>query len=186
VSPARRELPNELDVLRDVSKRFVDAGIPFMLTGSLAMNFYAMPRMTRDIDLVVALTEADVERLVTLLEDDYYVSREAIEEAIKHASSFNLIHRAGIVKVDCFPRKPDPYHITEFGRRRLVALGEFSTYLTTREDLILSKLLWAKESRSEVQLEDVRNLAAGELDEAYVDEWVRRLNVADLWGEVRP
>lgn len=180
-----RELPNELDVLRDVSRRFDDAGIPFMLTGSLAMNFYAVPRMTRDIDLVVAMTQADVERLVKLLESDYYVSRDAVAEAIEHVSSFNLIHRDAVVKIDCFPRKPDPYHVTEFERRQRVSLGEFSTYIATREDLILSKLLWAKESRSEVQLRDVRNLAAGELDEAYVNEWVRRLGVAELWAEVQ-
>lgn len=156
-----------------------------MLTGSLAMNFYAVPRMTRDIDLVLAVTEADVERLRNLLEPDYYVSPDAVEEAIRHASSFNAIHREGIVKIDCFPRKLDPYHVTEFERRQRVDLGEFSTYIATREDLIVSKLLWAKESRSEIQLRDVRNLATGEVDDAYVNQWVRRLGVAELWAEAK-
>jgi hypothetical protein len=30
-----------------------------MLTGSMAMNYYAQPRMTRDIDIVVELTPQD-------------------------------------------------------------------------------------------------------------------------------
>lgn len=45
----------ELDVLRIVSERLAAAGIRYMLTGSYAMAFYATPRMTRDLDLVVEL-----------------------------------------------------------------------------------------------------------------------------------
>jgi hypothetical protein len=45
---------NELDVVRDVSNRLDTAGLEFMLTGSMAMNFYAQPHMTRDIDIVIA------------------------------------------------------------------------------------------------------------------------------------
>lgn len=105
-------LPSELDVLRDVSERLDRAGIPFMLTGSLAMSYYAMPRMTRDIDLVVQLTSPAVGRVATLFANDYYVAREAIAEAVRHNSAFNLIHRASVVKVDCMLRKPDEYHLT--------------------------------------------------------------------------
>ena len=60
------DLPNELDVLRDVSRRFNHAGIAFMLTGSMAMGYYATPRMTRDIDLVVELRASDTDRVVAL------------------------------------------------------------------------------------------------------------------------
>ena len=61
----------ELDILRDVSQRLAGADMAFMLTGSVAMNYYAQPRMTRDIDLVVALTTADAEMVVRLFEADY-------------------------------------------------------------------------------------------------------------------
>jgi hypothetical protein len=179
------DLPNELDVLRDVSVRLDGAGIAYMLTGSMAMNFYALPRMTRDIDFVVAVRAGDAGRLVELFEPDYYVSREAIDEAIQHESSFNLIHHASVVKVDCIPRKADAYHAAEFERRRFVRLGDFSAWIVTREDLLLAKLLWARDSRSEVQLRDVRNLAAGDLDQAYVSAWAERLGVHALWEEVR-
>ncbi len=64
-------IENELDVLRDVSQRLKSAGIEFMMTGSVAMNYYAQPRMTRDIDLVAALGEDDAETLVRLFERDY-------------------------------------------------------------------------------------------------------------------
>jgi len=68
----------ELDVLRDVSQRLGGAGMAFMLTGSVAMNYYAQPRMTRDIDLVVALTPADTDTFVRLFETDYFVDRETV------------------------------------------------------------------------------------------------------------
>lgn len=54
----------ELFALRDVCARLDGAGIDYMLTGSLAMSYYARPRMTRDIDLVIALAASDTERLI--------------------------------------------------------------------------------------------------------------------------
>lgn len=174
-------LPNELDVVRDVSARLDDAGIAFMLTGSLAMNYYAEPRMTRDVDLVVGLREADVARVASLFADGYYVDTDAIAEAVAHYSSFNAIHEASVIKVDCFPRKPDAFHVAEFERRRRVVIGDFETSLVTREDLILSKLLWARTSGSETQLRDVRNLTLAGFDEAYVRAWVARLALSALW-----
>jgi hypothetical protein len=72
-------MQNELDIVRDVSKRLDAAGIGYMLTGSMAMNYYAQPRMTRDIDVVVALRREDAERMVKLFSPDYFVSREAVD-----------------------------------------------------------------------------------------------------------
>ena len=51
--PHSRTMQNELDVIRDIAEKFAQAGIENMLTGSVAMNYYTQPRMTRDIDVVV-------------------------------------------------------------------------------------------------------------------------------------
>ena len=48
-------MTEELAVLKSVTGRLEAAGIPYMMTGSFAANYYAVPRMTRDIDLVVEL-----------------------------------------------------------------------------------------------------------------------------------
>jgi hypothetical protein len=40
-------MSTELDVLADVSRRLDGSGVPFMLTGSFALAFYATTRMTR-------------------------------------------------------------------------------------------------------------------------------------------
>jgi hypothetical protein len=107
---------NELDIVRDVSARLERGGIAYMLTGSMAMNYYAQPRMTRDIDVVVALEPRDVEAVVHLFSPDYYLSREAVSTSIAQESMFNLIHQESIIKVDCIVRKSTPYRQAEFER----------------------------------------------------------------------
>ncbi len=86
-------MQNELDIVRDVSQRLDGAGLAYMLTGSMAMNYYAQPRMTRDIDLVVALAAHDIDTVVRLFHPDYYISREAVTDSIARESPFNLIHQ---------------------------------------------------------------------------------------------
>lgn len=113
----------ELDVLRDVSQRLESAGIAFMLTGSVAMNYYAQPRMTRDIDLVVALAVAQADSFVRLFAADYYVDRLAVANAIVERSMFNLIHNDTIIKVDCILLKSDAYRQEELlGESRFVSV----------------------------------------------------------------
>jgi hypothetical protein len=176
-------MENELDIIRDVSARLERASIPYMLTGSMAMNYYAQPRMTRDIDVVVALQPGDVDTVLDLFHPDYYCSWEAVEAAIKHSSMFNLIHEETLIKVDCIVRKPTEYRLVEFDRRRRIGLTGFEAWMVSKEDLILSKLLWAKDSRSEMQLRDVKNLVATGYDQVYVHSWVERLGLTSVWDE---
>ena len=75
----------ELLALRDLCARLDGAGIAYMLTGSLAMSFYARPRMTRDIDLVIALETAEAQRLTGALGADYHADTHAIAAALRGA-----------------------------------------------------------------------------------------------------
>ncbi len=177
-------MQNELDIVRDVSRRLDAAGIGYMLTGSMAMNYYAQPRMTRDIDVVVALRREDAERVVKLFSPDYYVSREAVDSSIANQSLFNLIHNESVIKVDCIVRKQTDYRLNEFNRRQRIKIQDFETWIVSKEDLILSKLFWAKDSHSEVQLRDVKNLVATGCDRAYIERWTAELGLASLWQEI--
>ena len=80
-----------------------------MLTGSMAMNYYAQPRMTRDIDLVVELASEQIDLLISLFETEYYVDRQAVARAIAERSMFNLIHNETIIKLDCIVLKRNQY-----------------------------------------------------------------------------
>jgi hypothetical protein len=181
------QVSDELDVLKSVAAHLAGAGVPYMVTGSMAANFYAVPRMTRDIDLVIELSERDVDRITRLFQQEFYIDRDMVQQAVRDHAMFNMIHNALVVKVDCVVRKDTDYRREEFARRRAVSIEDQRIFVVAPEDLILSKLDWAKESRSQVQLDDVRNLlrSVQGLDTAYLNRWVDRLGLAALYQEVR-
>lgn len=170
----------ELDVLRIVSERLAAAGIQYMLTGSYAMAFYATPRMTRDLDLVVELGPTDVDRVTNAFRGDFYVDADDVRSAIESQRMFNLMHLASGIKVDLIIRKQAEFRQVEFARRRAVTMGGVKTWIVTAEDLVLSKLVWAKDSGSELQMRDVRSLLGEAIDRNYVEEWARKLAVVEL------
>ena len=67
-------MTEELDVLRIISERLRAADVPFMLTGSFALGYYGKPRMTRDLDFVVALMERHVDVLVSAFSMETFIS----------------------------------------------------------------------------------------------------------------
>jgi hypothetical protein len=179
-------MQNEIEIVRDVSTRLDRGGLLYMLTGSMAMNYYAQPRMTRDIDVVVTLHLKDTETVVRLFTPDYYVSRDAVAQSIAQESLFNLIHQESVIKVDCIVRKNNPYRRAEFERRQRVSIEDFSVWIVSKEDLIISKLWWAKDSHSELQLRDVENLAGTGCETAYIERWTNELGLLMLWQECKP
>jgi len=176
----------ELEVLLDVARRLDRARIPYMVTGSIATNFYTVPRMTRDIDIVVELAEEDLARFIPLFESDFYLDPQTVRQAVRTRRMFNLIQNEYVIKIDFIVRKDSPYRRREFSRRRRVAVDHRRLYLVAPEDLILSKLEWARESRSEMQLADVRNLlnSVKPLNRRYMARWAKALGLESLYREV--
>ncbi|MGH7833057.1 MAG: hypothetical protein ACREQK_05395 [Candidatus Binatia bacterium] len=99
---------------------------------------------------------------------------------------FNLIHSRHVVKIDFVVRKNSPYRRREFSRKKRVSIDDQEVYVVAPEDLILSKLEWSKDSRSEVQLTDVRNLlrSVKRLNRRYLARWAKQLGVESLYREV--
>ena len=179
-------MTEELQTLRDITARLEGAGIEYMLTGSVALNCYTQPRMTRDIDLVVAFFLKDAARIEAVLGTDYYVSAEAARDAVLHQSCFNAIHQGSLLKVDFMVRKNEEYRRHEFTRRVRLHVEEFDVWVVSKEDLILSKLDWARDSHSERQLSDVENLIATGCDMEYLRAWSVKLNLTDMLTRVSP
>jgi len=173
-------MADELDVLRIIGERLESAGIPFMLTGSFALGYYGKPRMTRDLDFVVALILQQVDKLVSEFSQDFYIDEDDARNAVKTQRMFNLMHYASGVKVDLIVRKDSEYRQVEFERRKSVELAGISTWITSREDLILSKLIWARDANSELQKRDVRSLLDDSVDWLYLREWAAKLGVTDM------
>ncbi len=99
------------------------------------------------------------------------------------ARPWNVLHMPSLLKIDLIRLKAGEYRRKEFDRRRQVDLAGIPVWIVTAEDLILSKLEWSRDSRSEQQRRDVRMLLGGVLDRAYLDEWARRLDLVELLGE---
>ena len=174
----------ELDILRDVTRKFDQLNIQYMLTGSLAMSYYSQPRMTRDIDLVVNISQTSIKKMETLFVADYYISIDSVIKAIDNEFMFNLIHTESSIKVDCIVRKKEEYRLTEFERRQKIRLTDFDIYIVSKEDLIISKLIWFKDSNSELQKKDIKNLLVSGYDNDYLQRWIVRLNLKKQYEEV--
>ena len=171
----------ETEILKDVVSKLDTAAIPYMLTGSFAMSYYAQPRMTRDIDLVVSIKKENIDILESLFKEDYYVSKQAIIEAVSKTSMFNIIHNQSVIKVDFILRKQDEYRLVEFDRKKKVLFSDFEIFIVSKEDLILSKMIWSKSSNSELQYRDIRNLILADFDKEYVNKWIDKLGLEQTW-----
>ncbi len=179
-------MSDELDTLKFVANRLDQAGIPYMLTGSFAVNLYATPRMTRDIDLVINIPSSRIDKFLFVFQDDFYITREDIQGAVSSHGMFNIIHNDTIIKIDLIIRKDTEYRLTEFERRQQVQIANALIWVVAPEDLIISKLLWAKDSFSEMQFKDIRNLISSlnNLDETYLSNWIEKLELSNVYKKV--
>ncbi len=129
------------NVLKDCTERLEKLGIPYMLTGSMALIHYAMPRNTTDIDIIIELTSNDVENFIKEFEHDYYVPHSRIKDAIYRNRMFNLLNQQTIIKIDCVIRKDDEFNLFAFSKRKKVKYTDyFEVWVISKDDLILSKL----------------------------------------------
>lgn len=176
-----------LNFLSLICTRLESANLQYMVTGSMAFAFYAVPRMTRDIDIIIELPVTDIDKLLSLFESGFYYDKESIVYAIKHQSMFNIIHEQTIIKLDFIVRKNDVYRQIEFSRRIAHDFHGNIIYLVTPEDLILSKLVWARDAQSELQLRDVKQLLSARkvLDFDYLEKWADYLKVSKLLIEAK-
>lgn len=169
-----------------VTERLDALGVVYMLSGSVALNVYAEPRMTRDIDIVVDMIRAHVDPFVAAFDEDCYVDREMVRDAVARRDMFNIIHEEWVMKADFIVRKSTPYRIRELQRRRVIRIEDREVAVVSPEDLLLSKLVWGR-SGSELQRRDVDKLVrhVPSLDWAYVERWAPELRVDAVVRELR-
>jgi len=173
---------SQKDFLTRLAAKLEEAGIPYMISGSLGSSFHGEPRATNDIDMIIDPTLEQLNTFIRMLGERYYVSPEAAQEVFRNRSMFNLIdHQAGW-KADLIIRKDRAYSQEEFRRRKTVNILGIKVYVVSPEDAILSKLEWSKESESELQFRDALGVSVvqwGRLDREYLRKWARELGVED-------
>lgn len=178
-----------IGILRTVVAALDASGVPFMLTGSIAAAAHGAGRATMDVDLVIRATPAQLESVVEALDGPpLYVSRSAAREALATESMFNIVDTETGWKADLIPCKSRPFSQAEFARRRPLELDGLPLWVASVEDVIISKLEWAKLGGSARQLEDVATLlrvTGDDIDRAYLDRWIGELGLRKQWVAVR-
>ena len=180
----------QAELLRYLVDVLEGLGVPYMIGGSQASMYYGEPRLTRDVDVIVALRLGDLPALVARFPaDEFYLDEQSAREAIQARGQFNIIHPASGLKIDVYVNPDTPYDRTRLARRRRLPLvAGLDAYFARPEDVILYKLLYYRQVPSDLHLRDVvgiLHVSGRELDQTYVKEWAQRLGLSDLWERVR-
>ena len=177
-----------VEVTLRVTGAFEKLGVPYLIGGSLASTLHGMVRTTQDSDVIAEMRPEHLQPFVLALQDEFYIDEEMIAESIKHNSSFNIIHRETMFKVDVFIPRPRPFLQAQLARAQRQTFSfetKISAKFASPEDTILSKLEWYRMGGevSDRQWRDILGVLktrAGELDLAYLRKWAAELHVSDL------
>lgn len=152
------------------------------MVGSTAAAAWGVVRTTRDVDLVAVIDRSSAQAVIEqLITSDLYVPTTEAATAIERGGSFNVLHPATGGKVDIFAASvDDAFTRSRLDRRVRAEVLGVPTFVATPEDVILAKLRWRLESRSEVQWRDCVEIAATQpLDHGYLWRWADELGVSE-------
>lgn len=176
----------------EVVERLVDVldnlGIAYAIGGSMASSAYGTMRFTQDADIVVQPFSHVANRFHDSVQDDFYISREAMWQALSAHGSFNVIHFETSFKIDIFVQGPDEFEQGLLARRRRAKLSDASgrdLNVVSPEDIVLLKLRWFRESdyASENQWNDILGVLAVQgksLDFEYLRDSAKKLGLEEL------
>jgi hypothetical protein len=166
-----------LELLQRVCKSLDDSKIPYMVSDSIALNIYAIPRMTRDIDIVIELSETRIDEFTNLFPNSYF-NKDVIKDEIKRKGRFNIIdHQTGF-KIDFMLRKETEYFKLAFQQRRRIKELDTELWVISLNDLIIAKIIWIQQYKSERQIFDIENLLLNpNTDLKYIRNWCNKLNL---------
>jgi len=188
-----------LDILQTLER----LDIPYVIIGAFAGMSYGMTRLTADVDIVVAMNEAQIEALAAAYPlPRFYADPYQMRESIRLGMMFNIIDATVGRKVDLIPTTMEPGYGFALKRRIRRAIWwrdrAFEAWFARPEDVIVGKLMAWKEGRSFKHEQDIRDiLVAVRLNEEpewtssfdfeYMDRWTARLgqDVVHLWRRLR-
>jgi len=178
------------EFLQKVVEVFEHLQIQYLVTGAIASVAYGEPRLTNDIDIVAAMREEHISGLLEAFPShDFYVSEEAMTDAIQHQGQFNIIHPSSGLKVDVIIRKDSEFDRSRFSRiRRIQPAETYQANFSSPEDVIIKKMEFYKEGGSEKHLRDITGIIkiSGEtLDRDYIAYWAERLGVMEIWDAIQ-
>jgi hypothetical protein len=181
-------LPPAAELYLQFTRRFEQASAKYMVRGSVAAMLYSLPRFTNDIDLIAHLDAAGAVRLPQLFPaDEYYcppteiITSEAIRERRGH---FNILHIASGFKADVYLCGHDPFQKWALDHSHRVELGDSSLVLAPIEYVIVMKLEFFREGKSEKHLRDIRamlEVSPQMIDMARLEQIISERELNEEW-----
>jgi hypothetical protein len=180
-------LEDPIWLIEQLTLIFDSLNIPYYISGSVASSLQGEVRFTEDLDLVIEIQPEQVSPLINVLNQDFYISEVAVNEAVTGiTTSFNVIHLQTTEKADIFVSRNDQFSISKMNRRQLYYTNENqkSFYVSSPEDTILQKLVWFQMSQEQSQKQwrdilGVIKLQGEKLDFDYLALWSKNLGVKD-------
>ena len=175
------------DLLKYLDDTFDALGVPYLVVGSMATIGYGEPRLTNDIDVFVSLTLSQVPALCAAFQSpEYYLSADAVEQAVRQGFQFNILHPASGLKVDVIIATESEFDRSQLARSvQMVAAPGIEATFASPEDVIIKKLEYFKEGKSEKHLRDivgVLKVRGDRIDRVYLNHWIGRFGLETEWA----
>jgi hypothetical protein len=182
----------QLDFLKHAVETLNGLGVAYAIVGSWGSGIYGEPRFTRDIDIVVDLPATSVADFCRAFPpDEYFLSADAVRDAIQHRFQFNLVHPASGNKIDFILPRLDAWSAGQLVRRRSVTVGSgsaaFAGFVAAPEDVIIGKLWYYAEGGGDRHLRDIAGIlrvTGADVDRAEVERWARELGYLEIWEAI--
>ena len=181
---------SQFRLLEEIIKKLESSSIPYMLTGSIVSSLQGVPRSTHDIDVIISISEKDIEKIISnFSKEDFYYNEETIKNAVRKKSQFNLINQDYGDKIDFWLLTESGFDKSRFSRRQKIKFMDFNIVVSTPEDTILEKLYWSKLSGGSKKhyLDALRvyELQQEILDMVYLEKWSREIGIKSLFLDIK-
>lgn len=174
------------------TRRLNTLGVPYMVSGSVAVIIYGQPRLTHDVDLIVVLNQEHIARLRELFPPaEFYCPPTeviAVEVARAQRGHFNIIHQETGFKADVYLSGLDPLHAWGLARARKLEVDGEALIVAPPEYVILRKLEYYREGGSEKHLRDIRSMLSTSpqaIQTAELEQQVAARGLQKAWSQVQ-
>lgn len=184
------------DDLRSFNRRLIETlekiGIIYAIGGSVAAMIYSEPRLTIDVDLMIAAPLDKISQLVKEVQSwQIYISplEAIVETSLPSGMPFNVIDGSLGTKADLYIAKNTGLDASAMARRRRLPWDTQSgaeAWFLSPEDVILYKLSYYRQGgevsqKHPIDIAKMLGVIGSELDTVYIETWAKEIGVADLW-----
>ena len=179
---------NTDDIVLTVIDFLNEHDLPYMIVGSLATNFYCVPRSTEGGDVVVEPSIVSIAQQITQANTHVRFDPQLTFESVTATRKVVLRTSEHNFEIELFQLSDDEHDQARFKRRILVETMGRKVWIASLEDMIVTKLRWSQHAGREKDISDARNLIGVQSDRVdwpYVESWCDRHGTRELLERLR-